>query len=57
MNIKGYYKENIQVRVERKVKDLIAKKARKKGMTVSGYIRALIYKDLGGELYGEVSDR
>jgi hypothetical protein len=59
MNLKGYYKEYLQIRIPRKIKTMVIKNARRKKMTVSEYVRSLIYKDLGVEelYYGETSDR
>jgi hypothetical protein len=59
MNTRGYYKEYIQIRIPRKIKTMVVKNARKKRMTVSEYIRSLIYRDLGVEelYYGDTSDR
>jgi hypothetical protein len=42
----GIYKEFLQLRVPRKMKPLIEKRAREKGMTLSEYVRFLIHKDL-----------
>jgi sialic acid synthase SpsE len=43
---KGIYKEFLQLRIPRKMKPLIEKRAREKGMTLSEYVRFLIHKDL-----------
>jgi predicted DNA binding CopG/RHH family protein len=44
----GIYKEMLQVRVPRKMKTLIEKRAREKGMSISEYVRSLVHKDLEG---------
>jgi hypothetical protein len=48
----GIYKELLQVRVPRQMKALMEQRARKKGMSISEYVRFLIHRDLEGE-YGE----
>jgi hypothetical protein len=57
MNTRGHYKEYIQIRIPRKIKAMVVKNARKNRMTISEYIRSLIYRDLGVEDYGDTSDR
>jgi predicted DNA binding CopG/RHH family protein len=42
----GIYKELLQLRIPRKMKPLIEKRARERGMTLSEYVRSLIHRDL-----------
>jgi hypothetical protein len=42
----GIYKEMLQVRVPRRMKTLMEKRAHKKGMSISEYVRFLIHRDL-----------
>ena len=43
---RGMYKEELKLRVPRKVRQLIEQRATEKGMLVSEYLRSLVYKDL-----------
>jgi predicted DNA binding CopG/RHH family protein len=44
--IEGLYKDSFKVRIPRKVRELMKKRAAQKGMNLSEYVRFLIHKDL-----------